>query len=221
MAALLPCIFWWEMWTSVTKPLGTASTWEEWYPLMLSKNVMLWTRLISAPSVSRAVRASVLLETCRGTQTRNNAIISLFPTRENKLLSHQTFEITEKYMRRAALSSASRAHLLPCRPAGCLLCSPGAVAHRPHIFLVFGRCNVQVSDPSLRKPVSALAERGCFYTCRKPLTPAKSLLSSPVTAWGQTWTPTKGLAFNSSPARRALTGTGAACLQPVHACSAG
>lgn len=112
MAALFPCAFWWEMWTSVTKPLGTASTWGEWYPLTLSKNVMLRTRLISARSVSRAVRASVLLETRRGMQSRNNAIISLFPTNENKLLSHQTFEITEKYTRRAVPSSASRAQLL-------------------------------------------------------------------------------------------------------------
>lgn len=104
---------------------------------MLSKNVMLWTRLISAQPVSRAVRASVLLETHRGMQTRNNAIISLFPTHENKLLSHHTFEITEKYMRRAVPSSAGRAHLLlSCltgRQAGCLLRSPGTVVHRPHI----------------------------------------------------------------------------------------
>lgn len=40
-AALLPCALWWEVWTSVTSPLGTASTWGEWYSLMLSTNVML------------------------------------------------------------------------------------------------------------------------------------------------------------------------------------
>lgn len=59
--------------TSVTKPLASASSWGEWYPLMPGENVMVWTRPISALLVSRAVRASVLPETQCGTQTRNNA----------------------------------------------------------------------------------------------------------------------------------------------------
>lgn len=46
--------------TSVTKPLTSASSCGEWYPLMLGKSVIVWTRLISALLVSRAVTASVL-----------------------------------------------------------------------------------------------------------------------------------------------------------------
>lgn len=120
--------------TSVTKLLAFASSWGEWYPLTLGKNVMVWTRLISALLVSRAARASVLLETRCGTQTRNNAVISLFATHENKLLSHKTFEITEKYTCRAMFSQLSTPPaVLPCSQAGCLLLSPVTVAHRQHI----------------------------------------------------------------------------------------
>lgn len=120
--------------TSVTTLLTSASSWGEWYPLMLGKNVMAWTKVISALSVSRAVRASVLLDTRCDTQTRNNAIISLFATHENKLLSHKTLEISEKYTCRAMFSQLSTPPaVLPCSQAGCLLVSPVTVAHRPRI----------------------------------------------------------------------------------------
>lgn len=92
------------------KPLGTASTWGGVVPLNLSKNVMLCTRLTLALLMSRAVRASVLLEARHCKQTRDNVMISFLPTHENKLLSHKTFEVTEKYPRRAVPSSASQAH---------------------------------------------------------------------------------------------------------------
>lgn len=70
-----------------------------------------------------------------GTQTRNNAIISLIATHENKLLSHKTFEITEKYTCRAMFSQLSTPPaVLPCSQTGCLLLSPVTVVHRPHIW---------------------------------------------------------------------------------------
>lgn len=147
---------------------------------------MFWTGLISAPSASRAVRASVLLETRRGMQTRNNAITTLFPTHENKLLSHQTFEITEKHTQRAVTSSPVE-HSSCCpasqagKPPSPLPRDGGTQATHLSCFLVFRRRNIQGSDPSLPEPVSALAEGGCFYSCRQSLTSAKSLLLSPVT----------------------------------------
>lgn len=87
-----------ETWTSVTKLLGAASTWWERYPLVLSIKLMFGARLISAPSASRA---SVLLETPRGTQMRNNAVSALSPACDDKLLSHESFEMTEKPTSRA------------------------------------------------------------------------------------------------------------------------
>lgn len=137
---------------------------------MLGKNVMVWTKLISALLVSRAVRASVLLDTRCDTQTRNNAIISLFATHEDKLLSHKTFEISEKYTCRAMFSQLSTPPaVLPCSQAGCLLVSPDTVAHRAHISATpwcLRHTTFRCLTHHCWSLGSVLAEGGCFYPCK-------------------------------------------------------
>lgn len=221
-AALLPCALWWEVWTSVTSPLGTASTWVEWYSLMLSTNVMLWTRLISALSVSRAIRASTPLETCRGTQTRNNATISFFPTHENRLLSHQTFEITEKYTQRA----------VPSSPVKHTSCCPASQASRladfsaPQGWWHTGHTSQLLPGVRLMQHAGVwlIVVGPCFCPCRRRLLlhlqKAADTSKVPPVVSGETM---KADVDPSEffPGKESTYWQCAACLQPLHACSAG
>lgn len=221
-AALLPCALWWEVWTSATSPLGTASTWGEWYSRMLSTNMMLWTRLISALSLSRAIRASVLLETRHGTQTRNSATISLLPPRENKLLSHETFEIDNWELHtEGSAQFTSQAHLLLSCLTGrqlisLLLRDGGTQATHLSCFLVFRWCNIQVSDFIVVGP--------CFCPCRRRLLlhlqkAADTSKVPPVVSSESVKADVDPREF--FPGKESTYWQCAACLQPLHSCSAG
>lgn len=98
--------------------------------LMLSKNVMLWTRVICSVGIKscKSICAPGDMSWYSNKKQRTNA---LFPTHENKLLSHQTFEVTVEYTRGGQCPAQPVKHSPAGRQAGCLLCPPGMVAHRP------------------------------------------------------------------------------------------
>lgn len=157
--------------------------------LMLSKNVMFWTRVICSVGI-KSCKSICAPGDMSWYSNKKQCTNALFPTHENKLLSHQTFEVTVEYTRGGQCPAQPVKHSPAGRQAGRLPSLSPRDGSTPatclSCFLVFGRRNIQVSDPSPGEPAFALAEGGCLYTCRKPRTPANSLLLSPVRAWGQT-----------------------------------